>query len=184
MKFLLNKEIYGINSTKMQVFSIDGSIKEIIVAYRSEMRLFEQNKNSEAQLVNIVSKWEEYSDYSDNLEISFEYGEIMRLNAAALLQRHGLSSTLSYRTNSSNNKFFKIKKIDLFGYNIDFNSHKPTRHIVLFSSYGDEQILMYPMMSGIGLKILVKKCFIENFFENSQGHELIYLANTYTIDNV
>ncbi len=184
MKFLLGCEIFGIRSTKMEIFSNNGVVEGVIIDYNSELRLVDSSGKNKAQLITIESKWEEFEDYSDNLEIKFNQGGEISFELPEISNRNSPPSKYYFSQNSESNSFFKIKDIEVYGYNKTFNNHNPTKHIVLFSSYGDEQILMYPMMSGIGLKVLVNKYFIDNFFNHSQGHKLIYLADKYSFSKV
>jgi len=180
MEFLLGKVIYGFRSTKIELHNAY-KVKEAFMDYKSEIRLFDDQMPNQAQLIEVNGKWEENEDFSDYVGISFKIGAVLTFKLSVENEK-AIKSMSSLNLGVDDKNKFTIQKIDLFGYDINFNKKAPTKHIVLFTGSNEEQILMYPMTVGVGLRFLFSKDMIDSFFKSSTNHELLYLANTFTLE--
>jgi hypothetical protein len=127
------------------------------------------------QKIFIDSDWHENPHGQDLLSISLRLGEVYSGTEAEYLN-------MPYTSTISIWNGFKVRQIDLYGYNTNFNQLDPTKHILLLKAFDERKILIRPETAALGLIFTFNDDEIDHFFNKSLRHELIFHVSTFAID--
>lgn len=170
-KFILGNTIRKITSEFIICDVYPDNKIEFRMAYQSQLYL-EIDNTPVFQVLNINSIWFEDIDGIDYLEIDFIIDKTCESKDINLPIPYLSSLEL---TNSDE---FKVSKVEVFGYNIEFNLQGPTQHIIVFHNENGNRLLIRPEPTALGLCVTFNEHIINDFFNNSFNSNLIYCVNT------
>jgi len=166
---LIGRAFRGVRSTSCKLTVYDGKT-EPHLDYHATMIISSADKTDDVIDVNIESEWFEYNNGGDCLKMRFVSEGIPYDFTSSCWpedKHKHLPSQISILS-------FVISKIDIYGYNIDFNLVESTEHIIVFKSKNGQEILIKPDPFGLGLLFSFDAALNEAFFEKSPESEFIY----------
>jgi hypothetical protein len=176
LNLLLGKTIKSISSSFLIAENNGTEFIEFRMDYKSSFVIDAVIKWN-FQKIFIHSDWHENLHGQDLLSISLSIGEMFSGRDKEYL-------TMPYPSSIAIWGGFKIKQIDLYGYNKDFNLIEPTKHILLIRSFDDRKMLIRPGCTALGLIVTLSDLGIHAFFNESLNCELIYRVETFMLENI